>query len=181
MRCVMLIALAATLPIASPGAAQEQNAAQGQGKIERAATEPLRDTRLKEDKIPPILQLAASAPYSTKDMTSCAQITAEVKKLNAALGVDVDVPGKAKGEGSEVAAAAAGEVVRSIIPGLGLVRVVTGADKQQRRVQAAVYAGSVRRGFLKGLGLSRHCAVPAAPTREAQFAIPELPPAPAKN
>ena len=180
MRCVMLIALAAALPIATSSVAQEQNV-QGQSKIERAATEPLRDTRIKEDKIPPILQLAASAPYSTKDMTSCGPITAEVKKLDAALGVDVDVSGKAKGEGSEVAAAAAGEVVHSIIPGLGLVRVVTGADKQERRVQAAVYAGAVRRGFLKGLGLSKHCTVPAAPTREAQSAIAELPPSRSRN
>ncbi|HLZ78085.1 MAG TPA: hypothetical protein VKQ09_01995 [Sphingomonas sp.] len=178
MRCVLLIALAATLPIATPGAAQEQKEQKQQNKVERAATEPLRDTRIREDKIPPILQLAGSAPYSTKDMTSCDRIAAEVGKLNAALGVDVDVPGKAKGEGSEVAAAAAGEVVRSIIPGLGLLRVVTGADKQQRRVQAAVYAGSVRRGFLKGLGLSRHCEAPAAPTREAQSAVPELSPMP---
>ncbi len=151
--------------------------AQAQNQIERAATQPLRDTRLKEDKIPPILWLAASAPYSTQDMTSCAKISAEIAKLNTALGVDVDIPGKKKGEGSEIAAAAAGEVVRSIIPGLGLVRVVTGADKQQRRVQAAVYAGSVRRGFLKGLGLSKHCPAPAAPTREAQLATPEILPA----
>lgn len=178
MRRVMLAVLAATVPIATASAMQENK---DQNKIERAATEPLRDTRIKEDKIPPILQLAASAPYSTRNMTSCAQISAEVRKLDTALGVDVDTPGKTKGEGSEIAAAAAGEVVRSIVPGLGLVRVVTGADKQQRRVQAAVYAGSVRRGFLKGLGLSKHCAVPAAPTREAQADIPELTPDPPKN
>ena len=178
MRCMMLAVLAITLPIATAGTAQDQK---DQNKVERAATEPLRDTRIKEDKIPPILQLAASAPYSTRGMTNCPRISAEVRKLDAALGVDVDVAGKAKGEGSEIAAAAAGEVVRSIIPGLGLVRVVTGADKQQRRVQAAVYAGSVRRGFLKGLGLSRHCAVPAAPTREAQADVPELPPEPSKD
>jgi len=181
MRCTMLVALAATLPIASSATAQDQNGTQDQSKLERAATQPLRDTRLKEDKIPPILQLAASAPYSTRGMTSCARIAAEVRKLDAALGVDVDVPGKAKGEGTEIAATAAGEVVRSIIPGLGLVRVVTGADKQERRVEAAVYAGSIRRGFLKGLGLNRRCPVPASPTAKAQSAVPELPPAPAKN
>ena len=141
--------------------------------IERAATSPLRDTRIKDDKIPLILQLAASAPYSLKGITNCASIAAEVGKLNTALGTDVDIPGKKKGEGSAIAAEAAGEAVRSIIPGLGLVRVVTGADKQQRRVQAAVYAGSVRRGYLKGIGLSRHCSVPAAPTKAAQLDTPE--------
>ncbi len=172
MRSARLLILAGTIMTAQSVLAQTEN------KVERAATQPLRDTRLKEDKIPPILELAVSAPYSTQNMTSCPKIAAEIVKLNTALGADVDIAGKKKGEGSEIAAAAAGEVVRSIVPGLGLVRVMTGADKQQRRVEAAVYAGSVRRGFLKGLGLSRHCGLPAAPTRDAQLATPEALPAP---
>ncbi len=167
MRLLLIPMLALPLLASVPAEAQQQNA------IERAATSPLRDTRIKDDKIPLILQLAASAPYSLKGITNCASITAEVNKLNTALGADVDVAGKKKGEGSAIAAEAAGEAVRSIIPGLGLVRVVTGADKQQRRVQAAVYAGSVRRGYLKGIGLSRHCSAPAAPTRAAQVDKPE--------
>jgi len=167
MRLVLIPMLALPL-IASAADAQQKST------IERAATSPLRDTRIKDDKIPDILQLAASAPYSLKGITTCASITAEVNKLTTALGSDVDVPGQKKGEGSAIAAEAAGEVVKSIIPGLGLVRVVTGADKQQRRVQAAVYAGAIRRGYLKGIGVSRKCSAPAAPTKAAQFDTPEL-------
>ena len=152
----------------SPAFAQEQN------RIERAVTRPLRDTRIKDDKIPEILQLAASAPYSTRNMRTCKQIRAEVVKLDGALGEDADAVTNKDGEGTALAATAAGEVVRALLPGLGLVRVITGADKQQRRVEAAVYAGSVRRGFLKGIGMSKGCAVPAAPTKAAQAEIPEL-------
>lgn len=141
--------------------------------VENAVREPLRDTRIEDDKIPPVLASAASAPYSLVGMGSCVAISSEIDDLTRALGPDVDLPGKAKGEGAAIAAAAAGEVVKSLIPGLGVVRVVTGADKQQRRVQAAVYAGSVRRGFLKGIGLNRHCASPAVPSKEALAAIPD--------
>ena len=144
--------------------------------IEREVTRPLRDTRIRDERIPPILQLAASAPYSLRGMNSCARIRAEIVKLNGALGQDVDTPGKEQGEGSELAAVAAGEAIRSIIPGLGLVRVVTGANRQQRRVQAAVFAGAVRRGFLKGIGQGKGCAPPAAPTAAARRAVPKLAP-----
>ena len=168
MRVLLIPMLALPLLATAPAAAQEKSG------VERAATAPLRDTRIKDDKIPEILQLAASAPYSLKGTSTCAGISAEVRKLDTALGTDVDVPAKKKGEGSAIAAAAAGEAVKSIIPGLGLVRVVTGADKQQRRVEAAVYARAVRRGYLKGIGLSRHCPLPAAPTRQAQLDTPEI-------
>lgn len=100
-------------------------------------------------------------------MTSCAAIGAEVNRLTQALGADVDVPAKSGSKSSEIAAEAAGAAVDSIVPGLGLLKIVTGADKQQKRVQAAVYAGSVRRGFLKGVGLSRRCPAPAAPRASA--------------
>lgn len=154
--------------LASPAVAQQAS------KVERAVTQPLRDTRIKDDKIPEILQLAASAPYSTRGVKTCKQIRAEVVKLDGALGRDVDSVTNKDGEGSAMAATAAGEVVKAILPGLGLVRVITGADKQQRRVEAAVYAGSVRRGFLKGMGLTKGCSVPAAPTKAAQAEVPEL-------
>ncbi len=149
--------------------------------VGRAATQPLRDTKLEKDRIPEILLLAQSAPYARANTASCAQIAVEVDKLTTALGSDVDVPGKPKGEGAAVAAAATRAAVGALIPGLGLVRVITGADKAQRRVEAAVHAGTVRRAFLKGLGAARGCRPSAAPTPEALADRPELPPAePAK-
>ena len=143
--------------------------------VGKAVTQPLRDVRIADKKIPPILQLAASAPYSSQNTRSCAAIAGEVRRLNAALGTDVDVPGQPKGEGSALAAVAARTAVNTLIPGLGIVRVITGADKQQRRVEAAVYAGSTRRPYLKGIGLARGCKVPAAPTAAAVADRPELP------
>ena len=163
-----LIALTLTPTTVQAGAQQED----GVGK---AVMQPLRDTRIAEKKIPDILQLAASAPYSSVNTRTCAAIMGEVRRLDDALGRDVDAPGVRKSERAELAAVAAWTAVNTLIPGLGIVRVITGADKQQRRVEAAVYAGSVRRGYLKGIGLARGCAVPAAPTREAVTGVQELP------
>lgn len=168
-RIFVVIGSVAVLLAPAAGQAQQQGDSVGS-----AVTQPLRDVRIADKKIPPVLQLAASAPYSSQNTRSCAAIAGEVRRLNAALGADVDVPGKRKGEGAQVAAVAARTAVNTLIPGLGLVRVITGADKQQRRVEAAVYAGSVRRAYLKGLGLARGCPAPAAPTRAAVADRPEL-------
>lgn len=163
-----LTVLALTPALAHAASAQDDN-------VGKAITQPLRDTRIKEEKIPEILQLAASAPYSSAHTNSCAAIAGEVGRLDQALGRDVDAQGVTKSQRSEMAAVAARTAVNTLIPGLGIVRVLTGADKQQRRVEAAVYAGSVRRAYLKGIGLARRCPVPAAPTREAVADTQELP------
>jgi hypothetical protein len=52
---------------------------------------------------------------------------------------------------------AAQAAISSVIPGMGLVRVLTGAEQRQLRINAAVYAGSIRRGFLKGLSVAKGC------------------------
>ncbi|MEG3177401.1 hypothetical protein U1872_14255 [Sphingomonas sp. RB3P16] len=164
-----LLALIATASTALAAAGPQQDDSVG-----RAVTQPLRDTRLSQTKIPPVLQLAVSAPYSTAHTQSCAAISAEVRRLDGALGPDVDLPGKPKGEGAALAAVAARTAVSTLIPGLGLVRVITGADKEQRRAEAAVYAGQTRRAYLKGLGQARKCTAPAAPTRAAVAETPAL-------
>lgn len=163
-----LVAIALTPVVAHAGGPQDNS-------VGKAITQPLRDTRIKDEKIPEVLQLAASAPYSSVNTRTCAAIAREVRRLDQALGRDVDAPGVSKNERSEIAAVAARTAVNTLIPGLGLVRVITGADKQQRRVEAAVYGGSVRRAYLKGIGQARRCAVPAAPTREAVADVQELP------
>jgi hypothetical protein len=146
-----------------------------QDSVGKAVSQPLRDTRIKDEKIPEILLLAASAPYSSVNSRSCAAIAGEVRRLDQALGRDVDAPGVSRNERAEMAALAARTAVNTLIPGLGIVRVISGADKQQRRVEAAVYGGSVRRAYLKGIGLARGCRAPAAPTRDAVASTPELP------
>lgn len=157
--------------LATAGAAQQKD-----NSVGRAATQPLRDTRIEKDKIPEALLLASSAPYSADGTRTCAQIASQIATLNAALGDDVDVEGKKKGEGAYVASAATKAAINTLIPGLGLVRVITGADKAQRRAEAAAYAGSVRRAYLKGIGLTKGCRFPAAPTAAAVADRPELPP-----
>lgn len=130
---------------------------QDRSPLETAVTQPLRDARLQNDKIPDVLQLAVSAPYSTERTFNCSQIAKELALLDEALGPDVDDPQKATGTGSLLAGLAAQAALSSIIPGLGLVRVLTGAEQHQLRINAAIFAGSVRRGFLKGLGVSKNC------------------------
>ena len=145
-----------------------------QSPIEDAATQPLRDTRIADRRIPEVLQLAASAPYSTRGLRRCSAIAEEIGRLNAALGPDADSPGTEPSRGARVAAAGIRAATNSLIPGLGLLRLATGADEHQRRVEEAIFAGSLRRSFLKGLGVSRGCAPPAAPSPEAQEAVQQV-------
>jgi hypothetical protein len=168
---VLILAGVAALAIA--GAAQ----AQVGERVGRAATRPLRDTRIIEDKIPPVLQRAASAPYAQSGAGTCKQIASSIAELDAVLKADFDGVVESTGEGARLAGVATGEAIRTIVPGLGLVRYVTGADKQQQRVEAAVLAGAVRRGYLKGIGLSKGCKPPAAPKLAARRATPHLLPA----
>jgi hypothetical protein len=130
---------------------------QDRSPFETAVTQPLRDARIKNDKIPPVLQSAAADPYSTKNMLKCAEIEKEITRLNEALGPDVDDPQKTKGTAALLAGLAAQTAISSFIPGLGLVRVLTGAEQHQLRINAAVFAGSIRRGFLKGFRTSKGC------------------------
>ncbi len=167
--------LCATIALSSSVAIAARTPQQDDNSVGRAATQPLRDARIKQDKIPEILLLAASAPYSSAHTQNCAAITREVSQLTSVLGPDVDAPATKKGESAAVAAAAARGVVSSFIPGLGLVRVITGADKAQRRAEAAVYAGAIRRGYLKGIGRTKGCRGTAAPRPSAIADQPELP------
>ncbi len=162
--------------LTAPAFAQQKDDSLG-----RAATSPLRDTRIRDDKIPEILQLAASAPYSSANSRSCGSIRAEIAQLNEALGTDVDTPAQKKGQAAQIGATATRGAIAMLIPGLSLVRVITGADKAQARVEAAVHAGSVRRGYLKGVGLARGCRAPAAPLANAVAERPELLPLDTKS
>lgn len=169
MRTILAAGLAAIL-LATPSVAQQQKESVGDG-----AQAPLRDLRINEKKIPDVLLLAASAPYSSQGTKNCAQIRAGIAELNAVLGTDADAPSAKGGNGGAIAAAGSRAIVGALIPGFGLVRMVTGADKQEKRVTAALYGGTIRRAYLKGLGVSKGCRPPAAPTATARAAVPTLP------
>ncbi|PVX28200.1 hypothetical protein [Sphingomonas pokkalii] len=169
MRIILAAGMAAIL-LATPGLAQQQKQSVGDG-----AQAPLRDLRINEKKIPDVLLLAASAPYSSRGTKSCAQIRAGIVELNGVLGTDADAPEAKGGNGGAIAAAGSRAIVGALIPGFGLVRMVTGADKQEKRLTAALYGGTIRRAYLKGLGVSKGCKPPAAPTATARAAVPSLP------
>ncbi|KTF68182.1 hypothetical protein ACNFJ7_12275 [Sphingomonas sp. HT-1] len=168
MRTLWAAGLAAML-IATPVLAQQKQSV-GDG-----AQAPLRDLRINEKKIPDVLLLAASAPYASQGTKSCAQIRNGITQLNAVLGSDADAPEAKGGNGGAIAAAGSRAIVGTLIPGFGLVRMITGADKQEKRVTAAIYGGTIRRAYLKGLGVSKGCRPPAAPTATARAAVPTLP------
>ena len=131
-----------------------------------AAKTPLTDLNIGRDKeIPAVLQVATADPYTLKGLGKCAQLSAAIAELDAALGPDIDLPRSERARISE------GRVARwaiaSFIPFRGLIREVTGANKQDELVGDAIQAGQTRRGFLKGVGLARKCKYPARPATPA--------------
>ena len=122
---------------------------------------PATDLNLKKNEIPPILALAEQDPYGLPGGARCPAITAEIEKLNAALGDDIDIAQARDGKIS--AGKVAQSVVGSFIPFRGVIRQLSGASEQERKLQSAINAGTARRGFLKGVGLQRGCAYPARP------------------
>jgi hypothetical protein len=162
---------------ASPLAAQDKVV----GDVIEGAKAPLRDLRIEDKEIPEVLLLAASAPYSNDGTGTCAEIASAIAAITEAMGPDADTPHAEAGEGAAAGAAGARAAMGTLIPGYGLVRVLTGATKHEQRVQAAIYGGAVRRAYLKGLGAARRCPRAAAPTMAAREAHLTLPPAEAAD
>lgn len=160
-RPTALLALSAALSLAAPASAQDPQKPITQrepGAVDVIAT-PATDLNLKKGEIPPILLSAQADPYGLSGMRRCADLAAEVSRLDAVLGEDIDI---AQAPGRKVSAGrVAQSVVGSFIPFRGLIRELSGASEQDRRLQAAIYGGSTRRSFLKGVGYQRGCAWPA--------------------
>ena len=164
--------------------------------IGEAVTAPLKDFNLIRTKVPPALAEAAKDAYRLPGgKTDCVTLAAEVRKLDLALGPDLDVPRNAGrptmgNRASHAASDAALDAVRDVttgwIPFRSTVRRLTGAANNEDEMEDAVHAGAIRRAYLKGLGLQQGCPHPAAPlpapTREivvAQQPAPAPEPAPA--
>lgn len=122
---------------------------------------PLETVNLKKEDIPPILQKAREAPYTLVGLKSCPAIAAEVRRLDAVLGDDIDIANYTKG--GVMVGNTAKSIVGSLIPFGGVIREISGANAAQRQLQVALFAGTARRAFLKGVGQSRGCAYPARP------------------
>jgi len=129
---------------------------------------PATDLNLKKGEIPPILVAASQNPYGLSGMRRCADLAAEVSRLDAVLGDDIDIaqaPSRRVSPGK-----VAQSVVGSFIPFRGIIREISGANEQERKQQLAIYAGSTRRSFLKGVGYQRGCPWPARSATPAMLA-----------
>lgn len=146
---------------ASAGAPPDASAPQSEtmvGKAGKIVTQPARDLRVVDTKIPPVLRNAADEPYSLTGLTDCAQLAAAVRELNTALGPDYLLPSETReNKAGKVAEAGAKTIVNAFIPFRGLVRELTGAAAAKRRLDDAIDAGYARRGFLRGVQTSRGC------------------------
>lgn len=141
-------------------------AANSQSRFGNAAVTPLSDLNVVRTEIPPVLERASKEPYAYPADRSCDALTAEVRKLDEALGPDLDVPPSASNpglieRGSDVvensALGALQSTAEGIIPFRSWVRKLTGAERHSRQVAAAISAGIVRRAFLKGIGAAQAC------------------------
>jgi len=158
------VSLAAAATCTPALAAQDKPITKNEPGVVDVAKTPVTDLNIDKKEIPEILLEAERQPYSMKGLGNCQLLIAEVERLDAILGPDLDLPEEERKRLS--AGHMAKTVVGSFIPFRGLVREVSGANEHARRVQAAVQAGMARRGFLKGVGETRNCAYPARPASQ---------------
>jgi hypothetical protein len=135
-----------------------------------AAIAPLGDLNIVRTDIPAVLVEAKKHPYQAPPDRSCAAIAAEIARLDAALGADLDAQAPVNSaswldRGSDLvedqAVGAVQRTAEGLVPFRSWVRKLSGAERQARRVSDAKTAGSVRRAFLKGIAVSEHCPEPA--------------------
>jgi len=165
---LVLLALAGpALARTDPGTMQQHDT------FRDAATAPLEDLNLKQKAIPPVLRRAVADPYDLTGLSRCEPIAAEIGRLDAALGPDLDEapPPDQRSKGKKVADAAYGagvagvrDTTHDLLPFRGWIRRLTGAAKHDKAIAKAIQSGGVRRGYLKGVGMRMNCAPPAAPS-----------------
>jgi hypothetical protein len=143
-----------------------------QGMAKGVLEQPFRDFGLVRSKIPPVLIEAMTDPYARPSPATCDGISADMTRLNIALGPDLDEPVSTehpgvltRGEGAAKTAAldAMRSEAQSYIPFDGFIRVLSGADRHDHLVIAAIQAGAIRRAYLKGQGEMRNCMPPDVP------------------
>lgn len=150
---------------------------EGSKSITTAASAPLHQLNLVNQRIPPVLLAALADPYASPSPLTCAALASAVDELGVALGPDYDyLPAEPQrkrvtesgGMGLQLANGAAG----TILPYGGLIGMLTGASKRDAKIMRALAAGGARRAYLKGLGEAGQCPAPAAPRHLAEAAAP---------
>ena len=125
------------------------------------AQKPLKDLNIIKPKVSPYLEAIMTKAYATDGLRTCRHYGAEITRLTEILGPDIDSvqarSGKDGDNPAEFALKGAESVVGGLIPGMGIVRMISGADKAQKHATAAVLAGSLRRSYLKGMARAKGC------------------------
>ena len=143
-----------------------------QGIVKGVVDQSFRDFGLMESKIPPVLLEAMADPYARVAPATCEALAAQIRRLEVALGPDLDAPvntehlsnmTRGKAQARDASLDALRSTVQDYIPFDGYIRIVSGAAHHDHRVLAAIQAGSIRRAYLKGMGEMEHCPAPATP------------------
>ena len=159
------IAAAIILLLAAPLAAQTaekprsdvDKVMDGAGNV---VEKPLKDLNIVKEKVPPDLEAIMQRPYDLGNRKTCAQFKAEIDRMTASLGPDVDAVKAAEGKtATEQVIDGAEGLAGGIIPGQGLLRKVSGAEAAQKRRAAAILAGNLRRAYIKGLARGKGCKI----------------------
>lgn len=169
MRKVPLLLTAAAAALTLTGCVGDRVAGKAAPEtVTNAVSSPLYDVNVLRTKIPEVLLEAMDTPYALPSPMTCAEIAAEVRPLDEALGPDLDmeISGEDQGlieRGHGAALNALGDAASSVIPLRSWVRKLSGAEQHDRYVRAVIVAGGVRRAYLKGIGQRLNCRPPAAP------------------
>lgn len=141
--------------------------------LKGAVLSPLDDMNFRRGELPEVLTRALYDPYDVRGLDRCADVAAEIARLDAVLGRDLDEAPppdertRLQKAGSGAKSAAVSEVrsqARGLIPFRSWVRRLTGAESRDKKIASAIKAGGIRRGYLKGYGMQLNCAPPAAPS-----------------
>jgi hypothetical protein len=165
LAAVVLIALSApaaarTETKAEPPSDTQRRVVETGKTAGRIVTQPVQDVGVKKIVVPPAVEKAAAAPYSSKGLHTCARIRSELDELNDVLGPDFDgTQARKEDRAGKIAEAGGKTVVNAFIPFRGLVRELTGAAPAQRRLNAALDAAYARRGYLRGIAQMRKCHI----------------------
>jgi hypothetical protein len=158
---VLIPLLAMTACATKPVQTAEQTTRQG---VNDAAHAPFEDFNLVRSKIPVVLRDAATDPYARPLPLTCDSLSAELVRLDDALGPDFDVAKVKRSNmdrGASFAAGAGAKAMKDLtegwIPMRNWVRYMTGAEQHSKDVQGAISAGQARRAYLKGLAQSEGC------------------------
>ena len=158
---VLIPLLAMTACATKPVQTAEQTTRQG---VNDAAHAPFEDFNLVRSRIPVVLRDAAADPYVRPLPLTCDSLSAELVRLDDALGPDFDVAKVKRSNMDRSASFAAGAGAKAMkdltegwIPMRNWVRYMTGAEQHSKDVQGAISAGQARRAYLKGLAQSEGC------------------------